>query len=241
MATAWSRDHPSDGANRMQAPIQGLTESGLDRRNYPVARRAERPATAGGQRGARRGLCACGHIQLFEKMVDVVLDGGFGDIELLSDFLVRLPLADTVEHFSLAARQGLGLEGPSLAALGDTAEQLRGDSRRTYEFRSCDALDRRHEIVDGRVGRDESGSPRFGTFDDIRQRFPRRRTPEPCSPGASARRSRISSRLSRVATSTRTTSGRSCGTCSRASARLAHVPTTTSRGQVERLSANPSR
>ena len=105
-------------------------------------------------------------------MVDVVLDGRFGDVERLGDFLVRLPLAETVEHLPLAARQRFSLNsGPPLAALGDPAEQLRRNPRGTHEFRLCDALDCGDEIINGRVGRDVPGSPRFSTLDDIRADF----------------------------------------------------------------------
>ena len=132
---------------------------------------AETPATAGRKRRVRRGLCACGHIQLFQKMVDVVLDRRFGDVERLGDFLVRLPLAETVEHLPLAARQRLSVAGRPLTAVRDPAKQLCRNSGRADEFRARDALDRHHEIVDGRFGGDVPGSPRLGTFDDVRRDF----------------------------------------------------------------------
>lgn len=97
----------------------------------------------------------------------MVLDGRFGNIEYLSDFLVGLPLANAIQYLPLAACERLWPEGRLHAALGDAAKKLRGDSGRAYEFLVSDALDRLHEIVNGRFGRDVTGGPRFGAFDNI--------------------------------------------------------------------------
>ena len=110
---------------------------------------------------------ACGHVQLLEQMVNMILDGRFRNIEDLSDFLVRFPLANSVEHLPLALGDRLWPEGRLLAAVGDAAEKLRGDSRRAYEFLVCDALDRPHEILNGRFGGDVPSGPRFRAFHDI--------------------------------------------------------------------------
>src|SRR6478736_6113966 len=56
--------------------------------------------------GAERGLSTIADIELGEDVGDVVLDGAFGKVEPIGDFLVRRAAAEQGHDFALAGRQG---------------------------------------------------------------------------------------------------------------------------------------
>jgi len=62
---------------------------------------------------AKRGLGAIANVEFSEDARDVVLDGAFGQVQAIGDFLVRCAAAEKRDDLSLAGRQrqdeGFGL------------------------------------------------------------------------------------------------------------------------------------
>jgi hypothetical protein len=73
--------------------------------------------------GVGGGLDAVGEVELVEDVVEVAVDGAFGDAELVGDLAVAEALGDEVEDFLLAGAEGIGGPGLGGGVVGGVADE----------------------------------------------------------------------------------------------------------------------
>ena len=89
-------------------------------------------------------------LQLAQGVLHVVLDGAVGEVQPLSDLLVRQPLGHQAEHLGLPLGEARCIRARRRRGLGQSAELAEhqpGESGREDRVAGCYPPDRRHELL----------------------------------------------------------------------------------------------
>jgi hypothetical protein len=107
--------------------------------------------------GIQRQFEAVGDTELVEDVMQMVLDGLFGDEELFADFLVAEALRDELHDFFLAvAKQWLFAARAGLAGFGKRFHDLGGHAVVEPDFTGMHAMNTFHEEISGGLLQDDT-------------------------------------------------------------------------------------
>ena len=167
------------------------------------------------------------NVELVQDPVNVVFDRRDRDAEALRDLLIRKALVEQVGDLQLTGRKARVGEGPAGARRpsSDPPKQAGRDSRGAPSLPPRDTFDHGFEIVEVPVSRHIAQCSRLGAGDHVRLGLAHGQSHGLCF-GATSTIARRVPKPSRIATSTRTTSGRRSEMSARASFNFAAAPTT---------------
>ena len=105
--------------------------------------------------GIQRQLEAVGHAELVKNVVQMVLDGLFGDEELFAYFFVAKALRDELDNFFFAvAEQRLFAARPGFGGLGKRLHDLGGHAVIEPDFAGMHAMNAFHQEIGGGLFQD---------------------------------------------------------------------------------------